>query len=358
MTEDDMYRKLETVGSQFDFGEYEAKAYVTILEHGSLTAPEVAEKTDIPQPRVYDTVRSLADNGLIELHESRPMRVVAVDPEQALTNIQTTLEDLVSDLSDRFRAPVRDSQVVSLVTSRQTVLRYIEDVISTAEYELVLALTPDLLMRYEDQLQERREAGVTIELLVAPAVDIPDPTEFDYGRVATAARSRRGVTTPVVAVADGSYSVYTPQSALGSSSDRDSYGVIFNRSELGFLVSAFLNTVVWPSSKTLVEQRGDRPFPRRYATVRRCVEDLQDHEDSFFITVRGRNVESGDRETVSGKISELSLSTNRETAALTIDTPDGTVDVGGQLAALEDIEAYELIVGREEPPELTDPARQ
>ena len=235
----------DLVGAQFDFGEYEAKAYVTILEHGSLTAPEVAEKTDIPQPRVYDTVRSLADNGLIELHESRPMRVVAVDPETAFTDVRSTLDDLVSDLSERFRAPARDAEAVSFVTSRQTIRRYLEEVISTAEYELIIALTPSLLSRYEEELIKRREAGVTIELLVSPAVDIPDPEEYDYTRVATTARARRGVTTPIVAVADGTYSVYTPHDALVAGNE--SYGVIFNRSELGFLVSAFLNTVVWSS---------------------------------------------------------------------------------------------------------------
>jgi len=350
MSSDDLRRELAAVGARFDFGEYEAEAYVTILEHGSLTASELAEKTDIPQPRVYDTVRSLAENGLVELRESRPMRVLAIDPEEAFTDVRSTLDDLVTGLSERYRAPARDSEVVSLVKSRQTILRYLEEVISTAEYELVLALTPTLLSRYEEQLAERRDAGVTIELLVAPAVDIPDPEEYDYGRVATAARARRGVTTPVVAVADGSYSVYKPPDALDG--DRDRYGVIFNRSELGFIVSAFLNTVAWPSAKTLTESHDDRPFPRRYASIRRCVEELRTQEDPFHVSVRGRDVETGERCTVRGRVVDISLGANRETAALTVETADGLVDVGGQLAALEDVEAYELAVGRERPPEL------
>ena len=350
MDEDDMYRQLEAVGAQFDFGEYEAKAYVTILEHGSLTAPEVAEKTDIPQPRVYDTVRSLADNGLIELHESRPMRVVAVDPEDTFTDIRSTLDDLVTDLSERFRAPARDAEAVSFVTSRQTIRRYLEEVISTAEYELVISLTPSLLSRYEEELIERCEAGVTIELLVAPAVDIPDPEEYDYTKVATTTRARRGVTTPIVAVADGSYSVYTPNDALDAGDE--SYGVIFNRSELGFLVSAFLNTVVWSSSKKIAEPAGELPFPRRYATMRRCVQDLVGTNGELYATVEGRDVETAEWATVSGRVVDVSAGTNRETASITIDSDDGRVAVGGQLAALEDVEAYEIAVGRDEPPEL------
>jgi sugar-specific transcriptional regulator TrmB len=350
--EEDISRHLSAVGERFDFGEYEAQAYVTILEHGSLTATEVADKTDIPQPRVYDTVRDLADNGLIELHESRPMRVVAIDPEQAFTDLQTSLDDLVADLSEHYRAPARDAEAVSLVKSRQTFLRYLDEVISNAEYELVLSLTPDLLAEYEQDLIECQEAGVTIELLVAPAADIPDPEEFDYSRVATTARARRGVTTPVVGVADGTYSVYRPQEGLARA--RDSYGVIFNRSELAFLVSGFLNTVVWPSAKTLTERHGDRPFPRRYATIRRCVTDLEAEDGQFYGAVRGRDVETGDYTSVRGRIIDVSVGRSRETAALTIDTGDEHVAVGGQVAALEDVEAYEIVVDRNEPPELDD----
>lgn len=350
MSSYDLERELTAVGERFDFGEYETEAYITILEHGTLTASEIADKTDIPQPRVYDTVRSLADSGLVELHESRPMRVVAIDPEEAFNTVRTTLDDLVTGLSERYVTPARSDEVVSLVKSRQTILRYIEEVISAAEYELVLALTPDLLGRFEGLLAEQREAGVTIELLVAPAAEIPDPDEYDYEAIATTARSRRGVTTPVVAVADGRYSVYKPQEAVGNSDDR--YGVIFNRSELGFLVSGFLNTVVWTSGHTLIEMQNDRPFPRRYATMRRCISDLHDRNEQFYVSVRGRRVETGDRCTISGKIIDVSFGTNRETAALTVDTGEERVDVGGQLAALEDIEAYELAVGLEEPPEL------
>lgn len=350
MANDDLQRELEEVGSRFDLGEYETEAYLSILEHGRSTASEIAEATDIPQPRVYDTVRSLSENGLVEIRESRPMEVLAVDPHEAFRDVQSSLSTLIEDLSKQFTTPPRDSEAVSLVKSKQTIRRYIEEVITTAEYELVLALTPDLLARHEDELIERREAGVTIELLLAPAIDVPDPETYDYDRVATAARARRGVTTPVVAVADGSYSVYTVPKALESGEDR--YGVIFNRSELGFLVSGFLNTVVWTSATTLTENRDGRPFPRRYATIRRCVQDIRDTDDELYATVEGRDVETGERLTVRGRVADISVGTNRETAAITIETPDGPVDVGGQVAALEDIEAHEIAIGRESSPDL------
>ena len=346
---DDLRGALERVGEVFDFGEYEVEAYLTILEHGEMTAPEIAEETSIPQPRVYDTVRDLGDNGFVEIHESRPMKVLAVDPKEAFGEVQMSLDDLVDDLEAVFTMPTRDTEAVSLVKSRATILRYLGEVIEAADYELMLSLTPDLLGRFEDELRASREAGVDIELLVSPAADVPSPEEFDYGSIATITRARRGVTTPVVAVADGIFSVYATQAAL--SNDRERYGVIFNRSELGFLVSGFLNTVVWTSASTIAEVADARPWPRRYATIRRCVSDLADADGTFYASIRGRDVETGDRRTVDGEVVDISVGTNRETAAMTVETEDGDrVDIGGQVASLEDVEAQEIEIGRNEPP--------
>jgi hypothetical protein len=153
-----------------------------------------------------------------------------------------------------------------------------------------------------------------------------------------------------VAVADGTYSVYTTHQGLRTDDDR--YGVIFNRSELGFLVSGFLNTVVWTSATTLAESRDDRPFPRRYATVRRCVDDLTGADGEFFAAVSGRDIETGERRTERGAVVDVSVGTNRETAAITLETDDGLVDVGGQVAALEDVEASEIAVDRGSPPKI------
>jgi sugar-specific transcriptional regulator TrmB len=345
---DELRSTMERVGERFNLGEYEIDAYLAVLEHGQLTASEIADSTDIPQPRVYDTVRSLSDRGLVELRESRPMKVVAVDPKDAFGDIRTSLTEMVEELEARYTAPARDTEAVSLVKSRSTILRYIEEVIDSAEFELVLSLTPDLLRRFREDLSAAIDDGVSIDLLVAPASRAPDPTEFDYLDVCTIARARRGITTPVLAVADGEYSIYATQDALRD--DRDRYGVIFNRSALGFLVSGFFGTVLWSTAETLAADGRARPFPRRYASIRRAVKDIRESEGEFYATVEGRDVETGATIVIEGKVLETAFEDTEEVASLVVETEDGPVDVGGLVAALEDIEGQEILIGRNEPP--------
>ena len=349
MTSDDLYRTLERVGERFNLGEYEIDAYLTVLEHGELTASEIADRTDIPQPRVYDTVRSLSDRGLVELRESRPMKVIAIDPEEAFENVQSSLDEMITGLESRYSAPARNTEAVSLVKSRSTILRYLEDVIESAEYELALSLTPDLLARFDTNLGEAVDAGVSVELIVTPASEAPDPESFDYSTVATTARSRRGITTPVIAVADGRYSTYATQDALRD--DRDRYGVIFNRSALGFLVSGFFGTVLWTTTeRTLFTDGEGRPFPRRYASIRRCVKEIQQLDGEFYAAVRGRDIETGESRIVTGKVVGFSFEAGERVAGMNVETDAGVVTVGGQVAALEDVEAHEIRVGTDEPP--------
>lgn len=339
MQEDDLRAGLEQVGETFDFGEYEVEAYLAVLEHGRLSATEIADRTSIPQPRVYDTVRSLAEHGFVELQESRPMKVLAVEPEEAFGEVRSSLDKLVDGLENRYTVPARDVEAVTLIKSRATILRYLREVIESAEYELLLSVTPELLSEFETTLREKRKADVTIQLIVSPAADVPSPDKYDYTEVATTARSRRGVTTPVVAVADGSFSLYATRGAMKGAEQR--YGAVFNRSELGFLVSGFVSTVVWASSETLATAT-NRTLPRRYASLRRCVEELRTLDGDLYAVVRGRDVLTGDPRSVEGPVVDTALDEQGSVAALSVETDEGVVDVGGRVASLEDVEAHEI----------------
>ncbi|GGL24585.1 ArsR family transcriptional regulator [Halarchaeum grantii] len=355
MSESDLRDVLEHVGEGFDLGEYEIAAYLAVLEHGEMTASEIADETDVPQPRVYDTVRSLSDRGLVELRESRPMVVVAVDPDEAFSSLRSSLVDLVDDLESLYTAPSRETEAVSLVKSRTTILRYFRETIEAAEYELALSLTPSLVGRFEEELRAARERDVDIELVVTPAADAPDRRTYDYDRIATAARARRGITTPLLAVADGDYSVYATQDAITSNPDR--YAVIFNRSALGFLVLGFFGTVVWTTAETeLLEHTTEIDLPRRYASIRRCVKDLRELEGDLYATVEGRDVESGDSRVVSGRVVQTEFSESEEVATLVLETGEGddVVSIGGRVAAYEDVEAYEITVARGDAPPTAD----
>lgn len=352
MSDEDLRGTVEQVGRGFNLGEYEVEAYLTVLRHGELTASDIADRTDIPQPRVYDTVRSLGDRGLVELRESRPMKIVALSPEDAFAGLQEDFQEMVGALEAEYTQPARNTEAVSLVKSRSTIVRYFGDVIAEADFELVCSLTPSLLERFADDLAAAVDRGVSVDVVVSPARNAPDPDAFDYAAATTAARGRRGITTPVIAVADGRYSVYATQDAVRDDSDR--YGVIFDQSALGFLVSGFFDTVLWSTAtESLYDPATELSLPRTYAAIRRCVRDLQSVDESVYATVTGRDVLTGADRRIQGRIVETRFEESGEVATIIVYTENGDrVEVGGRVAALEDVEAHEIAVARDAPPAL------
>jgi sugar-specific transcriptional regulator TrmB len=347
MADEDIHRTIDTVQRHIDFGDYEMDVYLAVLDNGELTPSEIAEHSNVPQTRVYDIVRELEDRGLLEIRESRPMRIVAIDPEDVFPDLLDSLESVGESLQRRYTEPARVTEAVSLVKSSTSIFRYIQDVIDSAEYELVLSLSPNLLGRLEDELREARSRGVVIELLLTPDTDVPPAEEYDYGSVATITRARRGATTPILAVADGDYSVFATRDAL--SGHDDMYGVIFNRSELGFLITGFFNTVLWTTAEVLKDASDVWDFPRRYAPIRRCIKDIQETDGVYYANIEGREVETGEYRSIAGEVVDVTIDRGGQVASITVETADGTVDVGGRVAAFEDIEAHEIYISLDAP---------
>ena len=60
---------------------YEAKALAHLLRHGDRTGPDLSRETGIPFGRVYDTLHSLAERGLVNPKGGRPRSYGAVGPD-------------------------------------------------------------------------------------------------------------------------------------------------------------------------------------------------------------------------------------------------------------------------------------
>ncbi|MFB6124872.1 MAG: TrmB family transcriptional regulator [Halanaeroarchaeum sp.] len=344
---DDGVDQLVSLADQLDLTDYEIESYVAVLEHGQLTPTQIAEQTSVPQPRVYDTVRSLHDRGLVDVQESRPITVLAIDPREGFESVQTRFSRALDTLSTLYQEPDRGVQAASLVQSRSTIRRYLFNMIDTAEYELVASLPWPIFETAREHLADLYSSGVRIDLVLTPADDVPSPSDYDYSTVAHSVRRRRGVSTPTIVSADGSLSMYTSHRAVtGDADDADLYGIIFNRSRLGFLATGFLDTIVWATAEPIFENENALPFPRKYATIRRAVNDMRRLSGDFQARVQGHDVVTGDLVEIEGPVKGIESDPNRVTAGMVVEHDGEEYEIGGQLAAHEDIEATEIEISR------------
>lgn len=73
--------ELVEVLKSFGLSEYEAKALITLLSKGELTAKDISELSGIPRTSVYDVMNSLKSKGLVESY-GKPLKFKSLEANE------------------------------------------------------------------------------------------------------------------------------------------------------------------------------------------------------------------------------------------------------------------------------------
>ncbi|MCW4009760.1 MAG: hypothetical protein NWF05_03965 [Candidatus Bathyarchaeota archaeon] len=93
--------------------EYEAKAYLALLNAHLSTATKTAEKAGVPRTRIYSVLESLRDKGWVRVYSGVPLLFRAVKPTSVfekvkedytrfLESVQLTLNKEVNNMKEKF----------------------------------------------------------------------------------------------------------------------------------------------------------------------------------------------------------------------------------------------------------------
>jgi len=76
---------------EFGLNSYEAKTWAALLLKGTATAGSLSEIAGVPRSRCYDVLESLEKRGFIIAKIGRPIKYIAVSPEQAIERLKEQL---------------------------------------------------------------------------------------------------------------------------------------------------------------------------------------------------------------------------------------------------------------------------
>lgn len=89
---------LKTIGLNL----YERRLWVALLAKGSSTAGELSEIANVPRSRTYDVLQSLAEKGFVVVQAAKPLRYVALPPEEALERAKKKIEENMREAIKRI----------------------------------------------------------------------------------------------------------------------------------------------------------------------------------------------------------------------------------------------------------------
>lgn len=142
-TQEDAIALLQQLGLK----EYEAKCFVALTRVSSGTAKDVSELVDVPRTRVYDAIRVLESNGLVEVQHSSPQQFRAVSVDEATNILREQYEDRVASLRDTLTelepastAPEEPVHEVWSLTGDEAIRNRSQRLVADAEEEVVFVV--------------------------------------------------------------------------------------------------------------------------------------------------------------------------------------------------------------------------
>ena len=181
---------------QLGLKEYEARCFVGLTRLNTGTAKKLSDITEVPRTRVYDAIRVLEVQGLVEIQHSSPQKFRAVSLEEATATLRDKYEDRVDRLHDALESAdtVDDEenstvQEVWAMSGQDAIENRAERLIESATDEIVLVIGDESLLT-EKLIETLSGVKDDIELLVGTLTSslqeqvqetVPNATTFVSG---------------------------------------------------------------------------------------------------------------------------------------------------------------------------------
>ncbi len=136
-----------------DFGltEYEVKAYVSLVEGGSMPASELSKVASVPYSKVYEILGNLERKGWIESEQGRPSKYYAKSPSTALESSRMRMEntlkvsqgDAMEELQPLYeKKGLQERPDIWIVRGQNNILDKIRESLARTRKELLFDYDP------------------------------------------------------------------------------------------------------------------------------------------------------------------------------------------------------------------------
>lgn len=171
-----MIKTLQALG----FSEYEAKAYLALLENGPQTGYAVALNSSVPRANIYKVLGKLTERGDIIVSPDATPLYSAISPEELITRrkreSETIFKTARKDLK-QFKASSKNRESIWNISGRQEIIHRANESVKRAKERVLLEIWQDDAFEFEEALRIVARKGVEIIVMVYGSLD------WDFARV-------------------------------------------------------------------------------------------------------------------------------------------------------------------------------
>jgi len=172
-------KKLQRIG----LTEYEARAYLALLNAHLNTATKISEKSGVPRTKIYSVLESLGHKGWIRIYSGVPLLFKAVDPRevfeiikedytQFLESLKTTLKEKVNDVKEKsvikrfdiglesLKEEMRKSRTIEINNATATFVKKVSDAFKEDVMVKVLLFPNESKVNIKNVQFKQAEVGI------------------------------------------------------------------------------------------------------------------------------------------------------------------------------------------------------
>ncbi len=171
----------------FDLNLYEVKVWASLLSRGVSTAGELSNISDVPRSRTYDILESLEKKGFIVMKIGKPIKFIALKPEEVIERVKKNLvvdaqekskrldklkdDEVMQELSGLYSNGVKyvePSDLSGSIKGRQNLYNHLDMMLKNAQKEAVIVTTAEGLNRKMEALlpafEKAKKKGVDVKV--------------------------------------------------------------------------------------------------------------------------------------------------------------------------------------------------
>lgn len=150
------------------FSEYEASAYISLLQASPATAYEISKRCGLPRANTYGALEGLAKKRAVQPVSENPARYVPVDPAVLLGEISDDISNTCGRLKqslDNLGAE-EDPNVVWSIEGQDRIQEKINELIDGASEHIWIKASTDILRTYAARMKKAAARGVKLIFVV------------------------------------------------------------------------------------------------------------------------------------------------------------------------------------------------
>ncbi|MFW9923166.1 MAG: TrmB family transcriptional regulator [Candidatus Thorarchaeota archaeon] len=184
------------------FTRYESLILAILTAQGTSTVKEIHEFTDVPLPKVYQTLDSLKRKNLIKEHSKiRPVQYTAYSPDIIIRRVQDAnreseekLKEQLEKLSDHSEKTFTGD--IAPFTGFEAMKRIVRGILQNCQNEISVAMSINTLKLFSDDIEELKRRDISLRSMMYSAI-AKFRSEFNPKEYETLGFSHKLVDVPI-----------------------------------------------------------------------------------------------------------------------------------------------------------------